>query len=380
MRVALVTNLLPPHGTGGAERYARDVADELARRHEVLVLSGTAGETVRAHVSTLPALPHLEPATSAAGKAFWHLRDQWSSRVRKSARAQLAAFEPDVVFTHEIQGLSASVFGAIADGGFRHVHMTHDFNLLCARVTMTVDGDPCDGRCAGCRLQRSIRLRALLRRVDLVVSPSETVHRKHELFGVPAAKLRTIRHGVLPARTIGQRQGLVPTVGFIGTLAPHKGVPTLLRALEESAGAWRLRVAGIGPLEESVRAVAVADPRLDYLGYVNGVAKDAFFASIDVLVVPSECEEVAPLVVLEAAIRAIPVVASDRGGLPEGPVADIFRAGDHRALASAVAQVACDPVRLRREREALAARAVEFSWDRHIHKIESILQEVGSNP
>jgi glycosyltransferase involved in cell wall biosynthesis len=378
VRVALVTNLLPPHGTGGAERYARDVADELARRHDVLVLSGTPGATVRAPVITLPGLPHLAPDTAVAAKAVWHLRDQWSNGVRKAARAQLAAFEPDVVFTHEVQGLSASVFGAIADGGFAHVHMTHDFNLLCARVTMTVDGDPCGGGCAGCRLQRAVRLRALLGRVDLVVSPSETVRRRHQLFGVPTAKLRTIRHGVVPGRSAVHRQNPVPTVGFIGALGPHKGVPTLLRALQASAGDWRLRIAGVGRLEETVQASAAADPHLDYVGYVDGAAKEAFFESVDVLAVPSECEEVAPLVVLEAAIRQVPVVASDRGGLPEGPVAAVFRAGDDQALATALTDVACDPVRLTRERAALGERVGEFSWDRHTREIEDVLLEAGS--
>ena len=376
MRIALISNLLPPEGRGGAELYVEGIARELAARHEVIVLSGTPGALESVETVVLPALPLLSADDPIRRKALWHLRDQWLSRVRSSAAQALRAFGPDVVFSHEPQGLSASVFAAIADGGFRHVHMTHDFNLLCARVTMTSNGERCGGRCGPCLLQRSIRLRSLRRRIDRVVAPSEMIRARHVAAGIPAHQVVTIRHGAHNGHPGAPSGNDTKTLGFIGALGAHKGVLTLLDAFQNTPSNWRLAVAGSGPMEEAVSERARLDERIRYCGFVTGSEKEAFFHTLDVLVVPSECEEVAPLVVVEAAVRAIPIIVSDRGGLPEAPAAEIFRAGDPVALRDAITRLLEEPGRLQSEKETLRYRHGEFAWERHVGEIEGLLTEV----
>jgi len=70
-----------------------------------------------------------------------------------------------------------------------------------------------------------------------------------------------------------------------------------------------------------------------FLGHVTGEAKEAFFDEIDVLAIPSEWEEPAALVGTEAAARGIPVLVSDRGGLPELPEAQVFNRVQRRIAA-----------------------------------------------
>ena len=89
---------------------------------------------------------------------------------------------------------------------------------------------------------------------------------------------------------------------MLGALAPHKGLHTLLKAFESAPASWRLHVAGSGPDQDDVVVAATVDSRIRYHGIVDGPGKEAFFDRIDVLAIPSEWEENAPLVAAEAAV------------------------------------------------------------------------------
>jgi glycosyltransferase involved in cell wall biosynthesis len=153
-------------------------------------------------------------------------------------------------------------------------------------------------------------------------------------------------------------------------------VPTLLRAASAAPASWRILLAGAGPLADDVASAAAADARIDFLGRIEGGAKEAFFDRIDVLVVPSEWEEPGPFVVMEAAVRGIPCVVSDRGGLPETPEARTFIAGDDDALIACVASFVERPEELASASSRLVDRRDEFTWSRHIARIEEILESV----
>lgn len=381
MRIALVSNTLPPEGKGGAEAYVADLGAALAERHDVLVLTGArTGEIAGARVARLPGLPPLAHDAPAARKALWHARDQWLPSVARAVRGELRSFRPDVVHTHAVQGLSASVFSAVAADDRPHVHTAHDLGLLCMRVTMTRELEFCGGRCLSCRPQRLIRARAAKRRLDRLVAPSDHVRRRHVEAGVvPEERSLTIRQGA-PAANGRLREPTAGSLhlGYIGTLAAIKGVPTLLEAVRGGSDGWRLTVAGSGALEDDVRAAAAADPRIEFAGRVDGERKDAFFDAVDVLVLPSEWEENGPLVLVEAGVRGIPAVVSDRGGLPETPEARVFPARDAAALRSVIAALAERPDEVRGASSRLLERAEELGWERHVERVEAVLTEVAA--
>jgi len=379
VRVALISNLLPGPGGGGAERYVAMLGAALAERgHDVALYSGEAGGVPGVACDRLPGLPRLDPHAPSARKAAWHLREQWLPSVHQALRARLRALRPHVVHSHEPQLLSAAVFTAIAAERLAHVHTAHDYNLLCARTTMTRAGRPCGGRCADCRVQRAIRVRALRRRLDLLVAPSDFVRDRHVAHGVaPAGRAVTIRHGAAPGsqRVRRPRPGHL-RVGFLGTLAPHKGVPTLLRTARQMPASWRLTIAGAGPLEPSVRAAAAHDPRIAFLGELDAPARDAFLDGLDVLAIPSEWDEPATLVAVEAAVRGLPAVVSDRGGLPETPHAVVVPAGDDAALLEQLAALADDPDALAGRSQALLDMRAAFAWTTHLDQLEAALARV----
>jgi glycosyltransferase involved in cell wall biosynthesis len=380
MHVVLIANLLPGPGRGGAERYAGALAGALARAgHEVTLCTGEAGELPGVTCRVLPGMPPLDRAAGALGKAAWHAREQWLAAVHRALRAVLRGVRPDVVHSHEPQGLSAAVFTAIAAERLPHVHTAHDFNLLCARVTMTREGRPCGGRCADCRVQRAIRVRAVRRRVDALLAPSDFVRDRHVAYGVVGRdRAITIRHGAEPGRARVRRPSPESLrVGFLGTLAEHKGVRTLLRATAAMPAGWRLAIAGSGPLAGEVRAAAASDPRLSLAGELDAAARDAFLDELDVLTIPSEWEEPATLVAVEAAVRGLPVVVSDRGGLPETPQARVFAAGEAAALRAALDEIAREPADWTRRSGILLESSRSFEWSTHVAAVERVLLRAG---
>jgi glycosyltransferase involved in cell wall biosynthesis len=379
MRIALISNLLPGPGRGGAERYAGALAGGLAQRgHEVTLYSGEAGAIPGADCRSLPGMPPLDPAASAVRKAAWHAREQWLPAVHRALLSELRARRPDVVHSHEPQLLSAAVFTAIAAAGLPHVHTAHDFNLLCARTTMTRGGQPCGGRCADCRVQRAIRGRAIRRRLDLLLAPSDFVRERHIAYDVVAPdRAVTLRHGAEPGRRRVRRPPAGRLrVGFLGTLAEHKGLRTLLRAAERMPAGWDLTIAGSGPLAAEIRAAASRDLRIAFAGELDAGARDAFLDGLDVLAIPSEWEEPATLVAVEAAVRGLPAVVSDRGGLPETPHACVFPARDADALLSTLGALSRDPDELARRSQALLDSSPDFEWSTHLEAVERALERV----
>lgn len=112
-------------------------------------------------------------------------------------------------------------------------------------------------------------------------------------------------------------------VGFLGRLHPKKRLEALLEAARDLPGV-RVEVAGDRPperfaaLQEEV--AALADPGAVLLhGFVSEEGRDAFFARIDVLAMPSsfECFGMAAA---EAMTAGVPVVVSDHVG-----IADVVR-------------------------------------------------------
>ena len=379
MRLALLATLLPVDTRGGAEFYVDAVARSLAERHDVFVLTGSKASQIDGiPVVRLPRLPLLEHTAPFPGRVLWHALDQWLPHVHTAVARELRRVRPDLVVTHNPQGLSAAVFTAIAAVGVPHVHTAHDFNLLCARMTMTRGGEFCGGRCAGCLVQRKIRGAAVRRNLAKLISVSCYVSERHVREGiVPREKAETLRLGAEPGtpRLRRLRDDDV-RLGFIGALAPHKGILTLLEALRRTSEPWRLSIAGSGHLEGQIAAAARRDRRIDFHGHVSGGRKDAFFDELDLLVIPSEWEEPATFVAMEAAVRGIPAVVSHRGGLPETPEARTFRAGDPDELVRAIRWFVEDPGRLEDASTRLLAARKDYEWTTHVAGVERILDEV----
>ena len=118
------------------------------------------------------------------------------------------------------------------------------------------------------------------------------------------------------------------------------------------------------------------------MGPIDPDAVPAFYATLDVLAVPSiprpGWTEQFGRVAVEAMASGVPVVSSDAGALPDvvGGAGLVVPAGDATALATALVEAAT--TRAPELREAGLARAAECSWDAVAHAYADLYRSVTS--
>jgi glycogen(starch) synthase len=190
------------------------------------------------------------------------------------------------------------------------------------------------------------------------------------LFPAATGRLSLVRNAV--EAPDGRPEPIAPGAPLlcVGRLVPQKGFDRAIRAfaLVASRFGWaRLQIAGTGPDRDGLLALArrlgVSD-RVDLLGRVEPDEMPGLFARSAALVMPSRYEGL-PLVALEAAWAARPVVAMSGPGLDEvvvdGVTGFLTPPGDVAALAEAMASTLGSPQRA--TSMGLAARSrMEQHW------------------
>jgi len=203
---------------------------------------------------------------------------------------------------------------------------------------------------------------------DWAVAVCEAVAERHaEAGAVSRSRLRVIPNGVdtQKFRPDPERRA---NEGFVwlaaGRLMWKKDYPTMLRAAAMLPGCT-LRIAGAGPLEEELRALAgQLGVKASFLGAREDLA--ALMKAADGLVLSSVVEGL-PMVLLEAAASGLPSVATAAGGAGEvltGAQAEfLVPCGDAAALAGAMARLAAMPGESRLELGRAARAGVMARFD-----------------
>lgn len=102
---------------------------------------------------------------------------------------------------------------------------------------------------------------------------------------------------------------------YVGALQPYKGVATLLKAWSKRNWPVPLKIVGSGPIEAELKSLNV--PGVEWLGQVSSAEVIKLIKGAACVVVPSECYENFPRVIIEAFACGVPVVASRLGAMAE---------------------------------------------------------------
>lgn len=244
--------------------------------------------------------------------------------------------KPDVVHFHNIYGrLTTSILSVVRSRRLPALLTVHDYKVMCPSYLMLHEGKPCnaclDGGFYRCTLHRChkqslatslvstaeayfARFADRYGAISVFLCPSRFIEMLLMRFGVDVNRLMYHPNAVDPNAYEPRYGG--EYVLYAGRLSHEKGLPTLLQAM---AGLKiPLRIAGNGPMEETVRALAARGSELIALeGHCEGARLQSLFQNAALVVVPSEWYENAPMSVLEAFAYAKPVIATRIGGIPE---------------------------------------------------------------
>jgi glycogen(starch) synthase len=177
-----------------------------------------------------------------------------------------------------------------------------------------------------------------------------------------------------------------PQLLYLGRLVPEKGIDLALKAFAAITNRFpraRLVIAGDGPARSELEQQALIQGISDgvyFMGWVDPKTVTSLLNKATIVIMPSRSESL-PLVALEAALMARPVVATRVGGLPEvvlqeqtGLLVDNESSG---ALAEAIAYLLDHPKAATQMGQAARQRARDvFSWERCVNSYAAIYRKI----
>ncbi|MGH7543577.1 MAG: glycosyltransferase family 4 protein [Gemmatimonadota bacterium] len=355
MRILLVTDWYPRRG--GTEAYMAWLRDGLrAAGDEVRLLTSSAGGEFAGDGTADYVAFGTERRTAQA--LLQIVNPLAVVRVRSAMRE----FSPDVVFVSLFEHhLSAAILPALR--GIPTVLGISDYKFICPIAKKLLpDGSIC-GVQAGwvcCRegcvsLPHWIRdrpryalLRAGLDAVDRVLSCSRWMQRELAKAGIPSECV--ILPVPRPTPGFHRTPAREPVFLFVGRLEEEKGVSGLLRAFAQVRAeipSAVLRLVGRGsqgPLLERMAGALGLQRSVRWRGWQGTMGVERELADAWALVAPSLWAEPLGFVALEAMVRGVPVVASEKGGFGEtiepGVSGLLFPNGDEEALTGRMLDIA----------------------------------------
>ena len=303
-------------------------------------------------------------------------------------REFLESLRPDVIHFHHYlhMGIELVAYSKSVLPDLKIVMTLHEFMPICGNrgsMIKTQTNQLCFGasplKCSGCFPERTpaeffLRERffkANFAHVDRFVAPSQFLQDRFVEWGLEADRFLQVDYGrpIWPKR--GQsprREGQPFVVAFFGQIVFHKGVDVFLRAaLEYRMRRKRASEQGENKLPEVRFAVHGSMDNLtddnvretihslteqcQDVAHVHGAYDarnmQALLSRVDCVVVPSKWWENSPLVIQEAFMVGVPVIASNIGGMAERVTHRVnglqFVVGNHFDLLNQILELAGSP-------------------------------------
>lgn len=168
---------------------------------------------------------------------------------------------------------------------------------------------------------------AALNKLDGIVSPNAFMKELFIKYGVKESLIHSCQFGVDINNSYIKQEAsdnIQPVIclGFIGTLAPHKGCHIAIKAfLDLPVGSARLKIYGshkdFPDYYENLIKLVNNNPDIEFCGTFHNENIGEIIAQFDVLLVPSVWYENTPLVIYSAQACQCPVIASNLPGISE---------------------------------------------------------------
>ena len=374
MRILIVNYEYPPLGGGGGV-LTRTLVTQLARRHEVTVLT-TRGEGLPAesyddgaHIVRVPVVGRRELAKASMPSML-----SFVPAARRRGAALFGRTPPDVV--HTFFAVPSGPAGAwlARRTGAAHVVTVIGADIHDPSRAISPDRFP--------PLRRAVT--NVVRGADDVTAISRDIAQRAKAL-TRRAEIEVVSCAVeLPSLPKSDRAALGWSkdefvVLTIARLVSRKGLDALIRATGRAGAPVSLEIVGDGPLRRSLeqRAGAEAPGRVRFAGAVDAAGKNLRLVSADAFALVS-LHEGFGLVYLEAMHAGLPVVAGDSGGqtdfLHHGEDALLAQPGDVGAIAVALRRLADDRALRRRLAEAGSRVAAGITPARMAAEYEAVYE------
>lgn len=320
----------------------------------------------------------------------------------------IETFRPNIIHIQHMMGLPVALLDIIQQHGLPYVVTLHDYWYLCANAQLLTNTDEtvCDGpdaafrNCADCALARAgialpllangvqhimrsrvAQIRPILAQANAVIALSHFTRSVYEQAEIKLNNVVHIPQGMQPPDQLPLRQPRSEGVHivYVGSIAPQKGTHILADAINQLDDTVQITIAGaldtFPDYSRRVRAT-ITHPNVTFLGRINREQVWALLISADLFVHPTLWYESSPLVIEEANLAKLPMLASNIGVFPEkiqhGHNGMLFETGNPFALAAAIKRIQADPSQLDRWRANLPP---PFTVTMHVDQLHHVYEQ-----
>lgn len=294
--------------------------------------------------------------------------------LRQAWQEVLEREKPDLVHVEHMMGIPLDFVNDLRQRMIPFVVTLHDYWYVCANAQLlrNTDNTICAGpqkqaiNCAECALARSgmglmpavaplaapmLRQRnkqagGILQTAERLIAPTRFVRDIYLDLAPDSTTISVLPHGIDLPKSIDRQARLHERrdtrlhIGYIGSIAPQKGVHVLIEAANAlSDQETTLTIYGdLTTFPDYAAGIEkmITRPGIHLAGLLDRQALWTAAANLDVVVLPTLWYETSVLVIDEVNAMGVPVVASDIGVMREriddGQNGRLFRPGDARAL------------------------------------------------
>ena len=249
--------------------------------------------------------------------------------------------------------------------------------------------------CTGNKLKDRLNyqiLKKTLRRSNHLIAVSKFVQNSYQgEFRIDENKISVIYNGIpqehicLEMNVINMKENHIRCL-FIGRLVELKGLHILLQAikkLQEMGTIIELEVLGDGPLRSEYESWVLKqgiENNIFFRGYE--LRKEMYFASTQIYICPSICEEAFGISIVEAQAAGLICVASRVGGIPEiilgGQDGFLFQKGDVDDLTHTLLEAIemCKSPQCCDMQKAARQNSARFSIQQTVGKLHEICERI----
>ncbi|MCK4353156.1 glycosyltransferase family 4 protein [candidate division WOR-3 bacterium] len=332
---------------------------------------------MKAQLTVMKAQLTVFKTSLQAENYFMNLKNRF---IENDFERYIETINPDIIHIHHLLHLSASIIKIAKREKMPIVLTFHDYWFMCGGILLLKPSlKRCEGpllggvSCpfcltpkhnlliilffypffAGLCIYRNLYLKSILKDVDIIIAPSKFLKEKYVRYGIPEKKISVLEYGMdtKKFKDFGKEKAKNLRFGFIGTIAPHKGVHILINAFKKIKdkdielyiyGNTSFFPSYFRKLKEKTSGVDI-----HFLGKFAPDDIVKILKKIDVLFFPSIWYENCPLAIHEAFLAKVPVIASKVGAISEfvkdGENGLFFHTGDVDDLAKKMKIVIDNP-------------------------------------
>ena len=326
MKVMIFNTLYYPNQIGGAEKSVQLLAEGLLEKGLKPIIVTTGKQDYVNYVNGIKVYyvktinlywAYNSKEEKKYKKPLWHLIDSYNP-FNKKVEKIIDNEKPNIIHTNNLAGFSVSIWKLVKNRDIKIVHTLRDYYLLCPKSKMFNEklNKNCNKQCFSCKLY-SIPKKLFSKYVDVVIGISDFVLKKHLEYGYfPNAKQKVIFNPVnipnieIKKNSVSKKKEII--FGYVGRIEPAKGIEFLLKYFPKE---YKLFVYGKG--EKKYLEKLKKEYKEKQIFFKGFESPDKIYSTIDILTVPSLWNEPFGRIVPEANAYKIPVLVTNRGGLPE---------------------------------------------------------------